>query len=86
MYINPEVNGTSNGVPVPKEFKVLLRPYIGGEAVGMVAKFRFNKDGGKLTMGFDLMQAEHVKRAAFDAIVESIAAKAERVVLKGRPA
>lgn len=86
LYYAQEVNGTSNGVPVPKEFKILLRPYIGSEAVAMTAKFRFNKDGGKLTMGLDLMLAEQTKRAAFDSIVEKIAADTERTVLWGRPA
>ncbi len=80
-----EVNGTSNGVPVPKEFKIMLRPYIGSDAVAMTAKFRFNKDGGRLTMGLDLMLAEQTKRAAFDSIVEKIAADTDRVVLWGRP-
>lgn len=79
-----EVNGTSNGVPVPKEFRVLLRPYIGGDKVGMTAKFRFNKDGGRLTMGVDLQLIEQTKRDAFDSIVEKVAEDAERVVLWGR--
>lgn len=84
FHFSQEVNGTSNGVPVPKEFRVMLRPYIGGEAVGMTAKFRFNKDGGRLTMGLDLMLIEQTKRAAFDSIVEKVAEDTERVVLWGR--
>ena len=84
FHFAQEVNGTSNGVPVPKEFAVLLRPYIGGEAVTMKAKFRFNKDGGRLTMGLDLMLIEQTKRAAFDSIVEKVAQGTERVVLWGR--
>ena len=84
FHFAQEVNGTSNGVPVPKEFKILIRPYVGSEAVAMTAKFRFNKDGGRLTMGVDLQLIEQTKRAAFDSIVEKVANDTDRVVLWGR--
>jgi uncharacterized protein YfdQ (DUF2303 family) len=81
-----EVNGTSNGMPFPKQMEVLLRPYIGCTAVPLIAKLRFRNDGGKLSLWYDLLRHEQVKREAFDAIVESIASETETFVLKGRPA
>lgn len=80
-----EVNGTSNGVPFPKQFEVLLRPYVGCIAVPLVAKLRFRNDGGKLSLWYDLLRHEQVKRAAFDEIVEAVASSTSTVVLKGRP-
>lgn len=81
-----EVNGTSNGVPFPKQMEVLLRPYLGCAAVSLVAKLRFRNEGGKLSLWFDLLRHEQAKREAFDAIVEGIAQQTATVVLKGRPA
>ncbi len=80
-----EVNGTSNGMPFPKQMEVLLRPYIGCTAQPLVAKLRFRNEGGKLSLWYDLLRHEQVKRDAFDAIVESIAQSTSTVVLKGRP-
>lgn len=81
-----EVNGTSNGIPFPKQFEVLLRPYVGCTAATLVAKLRFRNDGGKLSLWFDLLRHEQVKRETFDSIVEGIAVQTDTTVLKGRPA
>jgi uncharacterized protein YfdQ (DUF2303 family) len=80
-----EVNGTSNGMPFPKQIEVLLRPYLGCAAVSLVAKLRFRNDAGKLSIWFDLLRHEQTKRDAFDAIVETINEQTATVVLKGRP-
>lgn len=80
-----EVNGTSNGVPFPKQIEVALRPYLGCEAVPLVARLRFRNDGGKLSLWYDLLRHEQAKRDAFNSIVFEIAVKTATAVLMGRP-
>ncbi len=50
----------------------------------MIARFRYRLNGGTLALWYDLLRIEHIKRAAFDSIVEKVAADTGAVVLKGR--
>lgn len=79
------VNATAgaDGATIPKEMQVLLRPYMGCDAVALTARLRFRINGGKLSMWFDLLRAEHVQRQAFDAIIEKISAETGVEILRG---
>lgn len=77
--------GPKGSVEVPKDFDVALRPFIGCEKHTVTARLRYRIDDGALSLWFELVRHEDVKRLAFDAIVAKIADETGVKVLLGRP-
>jgi uncharacterized protein YfdQ (DUF2303 family) len=78
-----ENNATAGQVEVPKEFSVLLRPYIGCSHHTLTAKLRYKLEDGSLKLWYDLIRAEVLRREAFDAIIKRIADETSIAVLLG---
>lgn len=78
-----ENNATAGQVEVPKEFSVLLRPYIGCSHHTLTAKLRYKLEDGSLKLWYDLIRAEVLRREAFDAIIKRIADETSIPVLLG---
>jgi uncharacterized protein YfdQ (DUF2303 family) len=72
-------------IEIPKEIKLLIPVYVGDEKGEVVARFRYRLNGGTLALWYDLLRIEHIKRAAFDSMIEKIANDTATVVLSGRP-
>lgn len=82
-----ETVGTAGGgtIAIPKEFGLLIPIYQGQEKESVTARFRYRLNGGELTLWYDLLRIENIKRAAFESIIEGIASGTGHEVLKGRP-
>lgn len=78
-----ENNATADSVEVPKEFSVILRPYIGCSHHAITAKLRYKLEDGSLKLWYDLIRAEVLRREAFDAIIKRIADETTIPVLLG---
>lgn len=52
-------------VEIPREFVVALSPFLGVPPVNVVARLKWNVDGGQLALGFRLHRPDLVKRDAF---------------------
>src|ERR1051326_4342307 len=74
--------GTQPGTMViPNEFSVILAPFQGVEKQAIVARFRYNINGGALKMWYELVRPEEVLEKAFDRIVEDLKAKLASTLL-----
>jgi uncharacterized protein YfdQ (DUF2303 family) len=81
-----EINGQNRpgDIEIPREIKLRLRPFMGSEPVEVTARFGYRLDGSSLSLLYTLLRIEHVKRDAFDKIVQDIEVKTERVAMRGR--
>ena len=75
---------TTNGAELPSRFMVKLPVYYGCEDISVVVLLRWRVDKEhKLTLGIKLARAEHVRQAAFDAVVEWIEEQAGLTAVHG---
>lgn len=72
-------------IEIPKDIKLLIPVYQGGEKVEVIGRFRYRLNGGSLALWYDLLRVENLKRAAFNSIVEGVASGTTHDVLMGRP-
>ncbi len=78
-------NVAGGSIEIPKDIKLLIPVYQGGEKVEVVGRFRYRLNGGVLSLWYDLLRMENLKRAAFNSIVDGIASGTSHKVLMGRP-
>jgi uncharacterized protein YfdQ (DUF2303 family) len=65
--------GAAGETEIPREFVVALRPFAGGDPVEVQAQFRFRVGGGKLILGYRLLNIDDVRRAAVEQILARVA-------------
>lgn len=72
--------GTGGDLAIPELIELAVKPFVGGPAYELVARFRYRlpRGGGDLAMGYKLNRPHEVKRAAYielrDAVVADLAA------------
>lgn len=59
-------------IELPRELTVELSPYLGMEPVRMLARLRWNVEGGALSIGIKLQRPDLVKRDAFEGVRRTI--------------
>lgn len=84
-YQDDTVGSAGGGtIAIPKEIELFIPVYQGASPERVVARFRYRLNGGELTLWYDLLRIENLKRAAFKAIVDKIEADTSTKVLAGR--
>lgn len=73
----------SGQVMLPTEIHVRLAPFLGMDPVEMVARLRWNLDGGALQLGYRIHRPDLVKRQAFAQLRDEIAGQVAVPVLLG---
>lgn len=68
--------GQKGTLDVPREFTLLLTPYLGVEPVEMVARLRWRLRDGHLAIGYQLHRPDLVARDAYSRMAASIAVTA----------
>lgn len=66
---------TSGGIELPTKFLLSIPVYFGGQNVSLYAFLRWKLDDGKLSLGFALNRAEHVRQAVFKDVVMDAATR-----------
>lgn len=64
--------GPKGDLPIPTELTLVLRPFQGGEAIAIVARFRYRMREGHLAMGVKLVEPEKALEDAFAQIVAEV--------------
>lgn len=83
-YNEQVAQSTKSGqMELPTEITVSLAPYLGMDPVQMVARLRWNLDGGGLQLGYRIHRPDLVKRQAFAQLRDEIAAQVAAPVLLG---
>lgn len=59
-------------IEMPRDFTLLLTPWVGCHPVEVDARLRYQIDGGQLAIGYQLVRPDLVKRDVFDSLVERI--------------
>jgi uncharacterized protein YfdQ (DUF2303 family) len=77
--------GASGKLTIPDSFKVKVPVFVGGGEVELEARLRYRLNEGKLTLHFNLVRIEDVRRAAWAAACTLIQEKLGKVVLLGTP-
>jgi len=75
--------GEKGQLDIPLGFQLALRPFVGGSAYPVEARFRYKITDGKLTLRYQLVNPHKVIEAAVDAMVEEVAEKTEIVPFIG---
>lgn len=78
--------GNTGSLTVPKEFVLGIAPYEGSDAYRVVARLRHRITNGQLGIGYQLIRAEDVMRAAFADTVALVEAATELTAFRGVPA
>lgn len=76
--------GRKGDITIPDTFDLGLAPYVGGAPFKVTARLRYRMTEGTLRLGYFLDRPEDVLRAAFEAVVESIAQGVSSPVFIGR--
>lgn len=64
--------GPKGALAVPKDFDVMLRPYVGCSPTVVQARFRYRIEGGRLSLWYDLFRADDILRETFDVILARV--------------
>lgn len=64
--------GQKGDLSIPEQFRLALRPYIGGPVYWVIAKLRYRLTGGELRIGYVLERPEEILESAFTDIVTEI--------------
>ncbi|ALG06829.1 YfdQ family protein [Kibdelosporangium phytohabitans] len=64
--------GKTGNVEVPREFTILVTPWIGCNPVDVKARLKYNIDRGQLAIGYALLRPDLVKIDVFDGIVDRL--------------
>lgn len=78
--------GRTGAMTVPQTFTLALRPFMGGEAWKVEARFRYSIREGALTISYALTRPEDVIQNAFDELVANIDTVTDAPVYAGVPA
>ena len=70
---------------IPKQLVLQLEPFVGAQAVELIARFRYRMRDGQLALGIKLSRPEDVIRSAFGDICDQVAAATGTPVWQGRP-
>lgn len=70
------ITGTAQkgAVQIPTDFTLGIKPFEGGEAYAVKARFRYRIDNGLLSLWFDLLRPDAVLEDAFNRVLETVAA------------
>ncbi len=77
--------GNDGQITIPKEIKLLLRPFLSSAGIEVKARLRFRPAGGKVTFWYELWRADQVLIDAFATLTEFIGETIELDVLAGIP-
>lgn len=77
--------GRKGDIGIPDTFTLALRPYEGCEPYKVTARLRYRITGGSLQLGYVLERPEEIQRAAFDDIVNAVAAEIDQQIWNGTP-
>ena len=75
--------GTAGETEVPREFTLSLRPFVGTDPVEVRGQFRYRVHGGKLSLGFRLLNLDDVRRAAVEDVLAVVADELSLVAIEG---
>jgi uncharacterized protein YfdQ (DUF2303 family) len=64
--------GEKGDITIPETFKIAIAPYVGEAAFIMTARLRYRPQGGKLAIGYKLMEAERAERTILEEIAKRI--------------
>jgi uncharacterized protein YfdQ (DUF2303 family) len=78
--------GAKGNLEVPSQFTLRLAPYEGCDLVDVVARLRFKISGGNLQLGYFLVDADRIKRAAWDEVIGAVGSVTGIEPLMGTPA
>ncbi len=65
--------GARGELPVPSSFTLALRPFKGGDAYRVTARFRYRLAGEQIRLGFKLDRADDVEDSAWETVLEQLA-------------
>lgn len=65
--------GAGGELSIPETLELAVRPFYGSDKYAVDARFRFQLKAGELRLGYKLNRPDDVERAAFLAIVETVA-------------
>lgn len=78
--------GRKGNLDIPDRFTLGLAPFEGGKPYSVLARLRFSIDDQKLRIRYVLDRPTEIVRAAFDEVVDTIAAGVDAPLFHGRPA
>jgi uncharacterized protein YfdQ (DUF2303 family) len=64
--------GKSGNIEVPREFTLMITPWIGCKPIEVIAKLRYSIDHGQLAVGYSLVRPDLVKIEVFESIVATM--------------
>lgn len=66
--------GSDGSLSIPEALLLVLRPFVGGPAYEVTARFRYRlpRGGGTVTLGYKLDRPHEVKRSAFRDVVDAV--------------
>lgn len=76
--------GQKGTLKIPAELTLVLRPFAGGDPIGIQARFRFRLHDGELTLGVRLAEPEKAVEDAFEQVVVTVTDAVPVPVLYGR--
>jgi len=65
--------GEAGQLNIPEQFYIGLKPFLGGEAFLITARFRYRISEGRLSMWFELVRPDKVLEEAYNAVRKQIA-------------
>ena len=77
--------GQKGDLAIPTELTLVLRPFQGSDPVAITARFRYQLNEGRLTIGVKLAEPERVLEDAFNVVVDNVQASVPVHVNHGRP-
>lgn len=77
--------GRTGQLQIPAFIELLISPFIGEDAVRLVARFRYRLTAGRLTLGYQIERPDKVVRDAIDNIADQLAAEFDHVFIGSAP-
>ena len=71
LTYNEEIDGRAGEagqLRIPEEFFIALKPFLGGDAFCVPARFRYRIQEGRLVMWYELVRADKVLEEAYNAV------------------
>jgi uncharacterized protein YfdQ (DUF2303 family) len=75
LQYDEEVEGSAGNkgqIVIPETFELALAPYVGEDSFKLKARFRYRPQGGKLTLGYKLMDMELAERTILEEIAKNV--------------
>jgi len=88
LTYNEQVQGTfgQGKIEIPEQFIIAIPVYLGTPRVPLLARLRYRIRQGKLSIWYDLLRADQVRRDAFMKELDAIKTTTGRNVINGTPA